>query len=136
MHIKRRQSASVRGPRSEMTDNGDSAHTPEIPFDACETPKATVRRRNADDLDESTGTTLGDLERCVDHDKVEGQEPEIKRMPSILTTPGSAPDEKFGTDPRAPHPALVDPHNATSASEDGTFSAPPSPITYKTLISL
>jgi len=117
-----------------MTDNGDSAHTPGIPFDMRETLKTTVRTRDADDLDESARTTPGDLERCVDHDEVEGQELEIKRMPSTLTTLGSAPGEKFGKDSRAPRPTPVDPHNATSTSEDGTSSAPPSPVTYTMLI--
>jgi len=119
-----------------MTDNGDSTHTPEIPSDMCETLKATVRKRNADDPGESARTTPGDFERCVDRDMVGGQELEIKRISSTLTTPGSAPDEKFGKDPRAPHPTPVNLHNATLTSEDGTSSALPSPITYRTLIAL
>ena len=131
MQIRRRQSAPVWESRWETTDNRDSTHIPGIPFDMCETLKVTVRRRDADDPDESARTTPGDLERCVDHDKVESQELEIKRMPSTLTTPGSAPDKKLGTVPRVPHPTPVDLRNATSTSRNGTSSAPPSPITYE-----
>jgi len=48
---------------------------------------------------------------------------EIERTLSSLTTPGSTPGVKFNTDARAPHPAPVDPHNATLASGDGMSSA-------------
>jgi len=51
-----------------MTDNGESARTLEASFDMCETPKATIRRRNTDDLDKSAGIPE-DLQRCVDYDK-------------------------------------------------------------------
>jgi len=134
MQTRRRQSAPVWESRWETTDNRDSTHTPEMPFDMCETLKAPVRTGGADDPDESARMTPGDLERRVDHDKVESQELEIKRMPSTLTMPGSAPDEKLGTVPRVPHPTPVDLCNATSTSRDGTSSAPPSPITYRMLI--
>jgi len=75
MRVGHRRSASVQGPGLEMTDNGESARTFKASFDMCETLKAMIQRRNADDLDEFSGIPK-DLERCVDYDKekVEGQE--------------------------------------------------------------
>lgn len=74
MHVGHCRSASVQGPGLGMTDNGESVRTLEVSLDMYDTLKATIRRRNTDDLDESAGIPE-DLERCVNYDKekVEGQ---------------------------------------------------------------
>ena len=52
-----------------MTGDGDSIHISEICFDMCETPRAPIKGKNADDLDEPARTSPEDFERCVDYDK-------------------------------------------------------------------
>ena len=52
--------------QDKIADNGDSVYISEFCFDMCETLKAAIQGRNADDLGESVGTVLKDLERRVD----------------------------------------------------------------------